>query len=102
MSDESLVLCASLGSGKSESVKQFIATTKKNKILLVVNEKEAQRGYYEDLPDRIIVHNTVERGVESTTITNFKEAYAEMTDEKNILCITKSKFNSLLIVRPTS
>ena len=100
ISDESLVLCASLGSGKSESVKQFIATTKKNKILLVVNEKEAQRGYYEDLPDRIIVHNTVERGVESTTITNFKEAYAEMTDEKNILCITKSKFNSLLIVRP--
>lgn len=100
MSDESLVLCASLGSGKSESVKQFISTTKKNKILLVVNEKEAQRGYYEDLPDRIIVHNTVERGVESTTITNFKEAYSEMTEEKNILCITKSKFNSLLIVRP--
>ena len=100
VSDESLVLCASLGSGKSESVKQYISITKKNKILLVVNEKEAQRGYYEDLPDRIIVHNTVERGVESTTITNFKEAYSEMNDEKNILCITKSKFNSLLIVRP--
>ena len=99
-SDESLVICASLGAGKSESVKQYITCTKKDKILLVVNEKEAQRGYFEDLPNRIIVHNTVEKGVESTTITNFKEAYNQMTDEANILCITKSKFNSLLIVRP--
>lgn len=100
VSDESLVICASLGAGKSESVKQYITGTNKDKILLVVNEKEAQRGYYEDLPDRIIVHNTVEKGVESTTITNFKEAYSQMTDKSNVLCITKSKFNSLLIVRP--
>ena len=99
-SDESIVICASLGAGKSESVKQYITGTIKDKILLVVNEKEAQRGYFEDLPDRIIVHNTVERGVESTTITNFKEAYSQMTDSANVLCITKSKFNSLLIVRP--
>ena len=99
-SDESLVICASLGAGKSESVKQYITSTTKDKILLVVNEKEAQRGYFEDLPDRIIVHNTVEKGVESTTITNFKEAYSQMTDKSNVLCITKSKFNSLLIVRP--
>ena len=33
---------------------------------------------------------------------DFKEAISSLTDEQNVLCITKSKFNRLLITRPNS
>ena len=41
-SDESIVICASLGAGKSESVKQYITGTIKDKILQPSNYERAR------------------------------------------------------------
>jgi hypothetical protein len=99
-SDENLVICAGLGTGKSQSVLQYINDTKKEKILLIANEKQAQTSYKEGLPERIILHNTVDKS--DYVVKDFKQAVSEIDEEKNVLCITKSKFNRLLITRPKS
>ena len=90
VTDENLVICAGLGTGKSQSVLQYIYENKKEKILLIANEKEAQNSYKTGLPDRIILHNTVDKS--DYVVRDFKEAISSLTDEQNVLCITKSKF----------
>lgn len=79
---------------------QYIHENKKEKILLIANEKEAQNSYKTGLPDRIILHNTVDKS--DYVVRDFKEAISSLTEEQNVLCITKSKFNRLLITRPNS
>jgi len=103
-SEENLVICARLGSGKSESVKKHLSETLKDKILLIVNDGETQKTYLRDLKNKIIVHNKLEdtkwNDEEDVRIKDFDEAYERLNDESNVLCITKSKFNKLLIMRP--
>lgn len=102
-SDENLVICASLGGGKSESVKKHLSETNSDKILLVVNDGHTQESYFNDLPHKIVVHNKLKTDYWDEFATqDYEEAYNSLTEEKNVLCVTKSKFNKLLIIRPAS
>ena len=102
-SDENLVICARLGSGKSESVKKHLIETKKDKILVVVNDGIAQGAYWEDLSEKIIIHNKLNNEMwNDVAVRDFEDAINEMNQDKNVLCITKSKFNKLIIIRPNA
>jgi len=102
-SDEDLVICASLGSGKSESVKKYLSEIKNDKILLVVNDGISQNSYYQDLKEKIIIHNKLQLlEWQELAVRDFDDAFKLLKEEQNILCITKSKFNKLLILKPSS
>lgn len=88
---ESCVICSPLGSGKTQSVKEYIATSKSIN-LIVVNDIEAQESFVKDIENYCVVYNSKEE-------MSFKQAITIVRQNRaNSLVITKSKFNRLLSV----
>jgi hypothetical protein len=92
-SNENLVICSSLGSGKSTSVKKYIDTNKKQKILLVVNQIKDLKNFKEDLPDNLIY-------VDKDSRIKLKECVEIIHNSGyNCLAITKVRFNYMVTVK---
>ena len=91
--DDNLVICSPLGSGKSSSVKQYIHTNPDKKILLVLNQIKDLEQFKKDLPDNLIY-------VDKDSQIKIKEAVNIIHAGKyNCLAITKVRFNYMVTVR---
>ena len=90
------VICAPLGSGKSQSAQQFIFNNSDKNILLVVNTVEDQKSYCNNLLNKLVVYNASQEKDNPKNVENFQSLKTYIENQRGkTACITKKKFDDL-------